>query len=177
MKTVILAFIAALAASTALAGDLPDPKLTPGATNPVLTKDLLCSPGFSTKPYRKVSRATHLRVFARYGIKCGKKCGTFFEADHLVPLEAGGGNQIENLWPQPYKTTPTTPNVKCGAHVKDGLEDKLHELVCAGTVSLEEAQHAISTDWEAAFLKYIGEPCDHFIGFRANGKNGLQKKQ
>jgi hypothetical protein len=37
--------------------------------------------------------------------------------DHLVSLEIGGANTVQNLWPQSYDTTPWN------AHVKDKLEN------------------------------------------------------
>jgi hypothetical protein len=39
--------------------------------------------------------------------------------------------------------------------VKDRLEDRLHELVCAGRLSLPEAQKAIATDWIVAYRRYV----------------------
>jgi hypothetical protein len=39
--------------------------------------------------------------------------------------------------------------------MKDRLEDRLHALVCAGKMSLEEAQHAIGDDWIAAYQRYV----------------------
>jgi hypothetical protein len=41
------------------------------------------------------------------------------------------------------------------AHVKDSLENKLHSLVCAGTVTLKDAQDQISGDWIAAYKMYV----------------------
>ncbi len=38
------------------------------------------------------------------------------------------------------------------------LETTLKRRVCAGEVTLAEAQQAIAADWVAAFLKYIGNP-------------------
>ena len=42
------------------------------------------------------------------------------------------------------------------AHVKDKLEDRLHALVCAGRLPLEQAQREIAADWIAAYEKYVG---------------------
>ena len=44
------------------------------------------------------------------------------------------------------------------AHVKDKLEDRLHALVCAGKLPIEQAQQEIATDWIAAYEKYLGNP-------------------
>ena len=35
------------------------------------------------------------------------------------------------------------------------LENKLHELVCHGSLNLEEAQQGISTNWIEAYKKYM----------------------
>lgn len=49
---------------------------------------------------------------------CGGPHGC--EVDHLISLELGGANAIENLWPQPF-------DGKWNAHVKDRLELRLHK--------------------------------------------------
>ena len=137
--------------SSALAGDLPIPSQTSGDINPVLTKSVLCAPHFSTRLYRNVPSELKNDVYASYGLTRGKlPCPC--EVDHLIPLEVGGSNDITNLWPQSYVTTPLN------AHVKDCLEDKLHKLVCSGQVPLKEAQDAISSNWIDAYHKYMAMP-------------------
>jgi len=52
-----------------------------------------------------------------------------YEQDHLISLELGGAPSAPaNLWPEPYKAPE-------GARVKDVVENKLHALVCGGTIS------------------------------------------
>jgi hypothetical protein len=70
-----------------------------------------------------------------------------YEVDHLIPLELGGSNDLKNLWPEPAAPKP-------GFHEKDSLENKLHELVCAGSLELGAAQHAIATNWWLAYVQY-----------------------
>ena len=73
-----------------------------------------------------------------------------YEEDHLISLELGGAPSAEaNLWPEPY-------NAPEGARVKDHVENKLHALVCAGTISLATAQRAIATNWWIAYQTYVG---------------------
>ena len=72
-----------------------------------------------------------------------------YEVDHLISLELGGANDIKNLWPQSYVSTPYN------ARMKDALENKLHAMVCANQITLVEAQKEISTDWIAAYKKYV----------------------
>ncbi len=52
--------------------------------------------------------------------------GRTIEIDHIVPLELGGANEIANLFPEPGSRN-------ANYHVKDELENRLHDLVCAGT--------------------------------------------
>jgi hypothetical protein len=138
--------MAAAALSTpAAAGDLPDPALTPGAA---LTTDAaaVCIPGYA-KSVRHVSGKVKAQVYREYGV--AHHTPGEYEVDHLISLELGGSNDIRNLWPESYRTEPWN------AHVKDKLEDRLHELVCAGRLSLPEAQKAIATDWISAYSRWV----------------------
>jgi hypothetical protein len=40
--------------------------------------------------------------------------------------------------------------------VKDRLEERLHELVCAGKLDLPTAQRDIAVNWIDAYKKYVG---------------------
>jgi hypothetical protein len=133
-----------------VAADLPirpDPNLTPGA---ILTTDAatVCQPGYS-KSVRHTSGKLKASIYREYGID---RTVSHFEVDHLISLELGGADIAENLWPQSYDT------VTWNAHTKDKLEDRLHALVCAGRLPLEQAQRDIATDWIAAYQKYLGTP-------------------
>lgn len=123
---------------------LPDPQKTPGVTLDV-TADEICVKGYAGK-VRNVSSSLKSRAFLNYGIRTHKPGE--FEVDHLISLELGGSNDIGNLWPQPYQGT-------WNAHMKDTLENSLHRMVCEGTITLEEAQKAISENWIEAYEKYI----------------------
>jgi hypothetical protein len=144
----VIAIVAALPVIAALIAPpmRPDPHLTPGATLRVsLSK--LCTPGYASS-VRSVDESEKERVYAEYGIT-HHPAGDF-EIDHLISLELGGSNDIENLWPESYHTAPWN------AHVKDRLEDRLHALVCHGKLPLKDAQHQISTDWIGAYKRYVG---------------------
>lgn len=124
---------------------LPDPRMTPGATLPVTVKDI-CVPGY-TKKVRNVPASVKKQVYAEYGIT-SRRPGQF-EVDHLISLELGGSNSVKNLWPQSYVTQPWN------AHVKDQLENALHDDICAGRIPLQQAQQEIATDWIAAYRKHF----------------------
>lgn len=125
---------------------LPDPLKTPGD---VLTSDpnVICKPGY-TKTVRNVPQQLKEEVYHSYGIYT-RESGEY-EIDHLISLELGGSNSARNLWPESFKTQPLN------AHVKDDIENRLHELACAGKITFQQAQKAIATNWEEAYVKYIG---------------------
>lgn len=131
---------------------LPDAQLTPGVVRPGVTAAGLC-PIAHTPALRNVPDSEKMAVYREYGIKphegyCAVDQGC--EVDHLISLELGGANEIGNLWPEPYSGTPWN------AHVKDKLENRLHALVCMHKITLEDAQHAIATDWITAYKQYVG---------------------
>jgi len=124
----------------------PNAKLTPGATLAVGLKEI-CVPGY-TKTVRNVPDSLKKKVYAEYGITSHQ--AREYEIDHLISLELGGSNDIKNLWPQSYRTTPWN------AKGKDTLENKFHQMLCKGTIELKTVQKAIAKDWIAAYKKYVG---------------------
>jgi hypothetical protein len=118
---------------------LPDPACTPGADFASVTIVQVCVAGYSSS-VRDVSTSTKNKVYAEYGVT-RHPIGAY-EVDHLVALELGGSNDIANLWPETASPRP-------GFHEKDKVENKLHQLVCAGAMSLADAQRQISTNWLA----------------------------
>jgi len=128
---------------------LPDPVCTPGATNPAVTpatlRTTICRSGYSTsiRPPAAITRREKTASLAAYGYTGNLHV---VEYDHLVSLELGGDpNDPRNLWPEPNSTAATS-----FTNAKDAVENRLHALVCAGTVTLTAAQHAIATDWTTA---------------------------
>jgi hypothetical protein len=122
--------------SHCIASVLPDPACSPGA---VLTTDIktICKVGY-TATVRNVSTATKKKVFQEYDISYSQHSN--YEVDHIISLELGGSNEISNLYPESYL-------IKNGARVKDTFENYLHKQVCAGKLSITDAQYQISTDW------------------------------
>lgn len=128
---------------------LPDQKITPGAVFPGVTASQVCTPGWA-EAHRNVPNEVDYQVFTEYGLSYGVHDS--YEVDHLIPLELGGSNSIRNLWPQPQGGShPGYPS-------KDQLENRLHQLVCSGSLPLAVAQHAIATNWWAAYQTYISSP-------------------
>ena len=126
----------------------PDASKTPGDTLDV-TKDDICVPGYSKK-VRNVPQSVKQQAYDDYGIT-HRQPGQY-EIDHLISLELGGSNSIRNLWPQSYITKPWN------AHVKDALENRLHQEVCSGQTDLKQAQRDIAGDWIAAYKKRFPNP-------------------
>jgi hypothetical protein len=123
----------------------PDYMLTPGVIDPNATVEKICTPHY-TETVRHVTMKTKKQVFKLYGIDPNSDS---FEVDHLISLELGGSNDIKNLWPESYTTTPYN------ARDKDVLENRLHKLVCDGKISLLQAQTEIAKDWIKAHQDYI----------------------
>jgi hypothetical protein len=152
-KFILLASLMLIVSSPVYATDpmIPDPTLTPGAVNdPPTPLAELCTPGH-TKITRHVSHGLKNQVFREYGYDPKTIRKGEFEIDHLSSLEIDGTNGIKNLWPQSYLTQPFN------AHRKDVLEDTLHRLVCHHELDLATAQHAITSDWIAAYHQYVGQ--------------------
>lgn len=160
MKTVLLTILLLLiiAPSAALDLTLPDPLLTPGVVRTDIDQDNICATRWG-KDARHVTAAMKREVFARYGLtgnddpacirdKNGRKC----EIDHLISRELGGADDVDNLWPQPYGGSPWN------AVRKDKVENRLHKEVCAGAITLEDAQREISVDYRIPYIRYFGEP-------------------
>lgn len=126
-------------------GSIPDKKLTPGATLP-LTAAEVCRSGDSEET-RPIPDSLRQRVFQEY--QTPESHAAEYEVDFLITPGLGGADDIRNLWPEPYSSTVWN------AHVKDALEDRLHDMVCAGKLDLTTAQHDIATDWISAYKKYF----------------------
>jgi hypothetical protein len=122
-------------------GPFPDPDCTPGAVFPDATKEQICQPGYSSS-VRNVTVATKNQVYAEYGIYT--HATGEYEVDHFISLELGGSNDISNLFPEAASPKP-------GFHEKDLVENYLHNLVCSGKISLQQAQTAISTNWLSVY--------------------------
>ena len=139
----------------------PDPGLTPGATNPAVTqaniRTTICTSGWTAKVRPPESYTEDLKrsQITAYGYADQKVAD--YEEDHLISLEIGGApRDTRNLWPEPYTAT-LADGRSVGARVKDLLENRLHDLVCAGSLSLATAQHEEATEWITAWFALDGQ--------------------
>jgi hypothetical protein len=128
---------------------LPDPLCTPGVADPRVTQDniltTVCISGYTRKvrPSTLYTNALKRRQIQAYGYADTNLAD--YEEDHLIPLELGGHpTDPKNLWPEPLRD-PAHP-----ATEKDGVENSLHDKVCAGLMTLAAAQAAIATNWQSA---------------------------
>jgi hypothetical protein len=151
---------------------LPDPRCTPGAINPTVTLAVLQatakSKKFATSCDRDVASSASAKA-ATYGAysdtKPKKNTGQAqtCELDHLVSLELGGADTLDNIWPQcgPAGVKLMQRYFK----VKDSVENYLAVRVKLGAISLEAAQHGISTDW----TQYIDAATAYWASHAAKG--------
>ena len=131
---------------------LPDPQVTPGAVNPDVEADRSGAPrlvnGLEVNICARDFRATAIRrtirnfaglkkkACAEYGVT---RCDGSVEGDHLISIEIGGcADCLTNLWPQPMAEARTKDHQ---------VEDVLPKLVCAGKMTLADAQRCVAADW------------------------------
>lgn len=129
-------------------GLLPDKDCTPGAVFDEVTRDEVCTPGYSAK-VRDVPESEKKAIYQEYGIY--SHTAGQYEVDHYISLELGGSNDIANLWPEAAAPRP-------GFHEKDKVENYLHDEVCRGAISLQEAQREIATDWFSVYETMKNDP-------------------
>jgi hypothetical protein len=115
---------------------LPNSKLTPGRI------------AQSDKDRGGVSVEMEQKVFARYRLPWSRRPA--YKIDHLIPVELGGADTIDNLWPQRLKARPYGPDRK------ELLAEVLLHRIARKQITLEQAQEQIRTDWIDAFIDHLG---------------------
>jgi hypothetical protein len=123
---------------------IPNSRLTPGAAI-IADQHTVCAQ--KNQKNKAVSVALQKQVFAEYGIAGAEPQA--YEVDYLVTPALGGADDIRNLWPHSHSAT------MWNAQVKDALEDRLRDMVCAGNLDLSKAQREIAENWIAAYKKYF----------------------
>jgi hypothetical protein len=129
-------------------GQEPDRRCSPGAYYSGLTTEVICSSTFRTGTIRDVPESEKFAVEREYGMTA-RSYGRTIEIDHIVALEIGGSNDIANLFPEPGSG-------RDDYQVKDVLENRAHDAVCAGQLSLHTAQVSMAVDWEALYTRLFG---------------------
>jgi hypothetical protein len=146
---------------------LPDPSCTPGSINPTVTVEVLKRPDFRTSCLRNhvTSEQQKAGTYEWYDIphpthNTGQT--QVCELDHLIPLELGGADTLENIWPQcgPDNVVLRERFFK----QKDIVENYLATQVEKCSMDLSEAQRGIATDWtkyldKARASHRSGSPC------------------
>lgn len=132
---------------------LPDPSCTPGSINPTVTATVLADPRWRTGMVRDKLTSEQAKeiVYSWYGIaKPDHNTGQdqTCELDHLVDLDNGGADSLENIWPQCQ--APGAPPVAVGERefkIKDRFaEHDVMRLVKQGA-DLADIQRRIAEDW------------------------------
>jgi len=135
---------------------LPNPTLTPGATNPAVRQSnifqTICVSGYTSTirpPESYTQNLKYRQLDSGYNYQ-GDTNARDYEEDHQIPLEVGGSpTSVKNLWPEPRYVT-------WGASRKDVLENKIHSLVCSGQMSLAQGQRIFQTNWIPWYQRYYG---------------------
>jgi hypothetical protein len=135
----------------------PDPSLTPGWLNPAVSQDTIyktvCVSGWTTQIRPSSGLTNRLKAIQIIAYGYADTSPGTYEEDHLIPLQLGGHpTDPRNLWPEPYFLTMTDGR-PAGAKVKDPYETALKRQVCAGELSLADAQARIGASWVHAYYQ------------------------
>jgi|ERR1700685_1877553 len=129
---------------------IPDPNCTPGAINPSITLEVLKNPNFKTGCVRDEATNPQIKdgTYKWYHLqKPPHNSGQaqVCELDHLISLEIGGADTLDNIWPQcgPSRAALDERYFKR----KDTVENYLAKQVREGKMNLSDAQSGIATDW------------------------------
>jgi hypothetical protein len=140
---------------------IPDPNCTPGATNPTLTIQVLAEPRFTTRCIRDAATPEEEKAttYEWYNLPHPSQNSgetQTCELDHLISLELGGADTLDNIWPQCGPQGVALP--QRFFKEKDTVENFLAMEVRAGRMDLSAAQQAIATDW-TQFLEEARRVC------------------
>lgn len=132
----------------AQAGILPDPTQTEGSTQ-TDSLAVICRAGYS-RSARDVTASRKQFVYHIYGVP--REQQKLYVIDHLIPLELGGSNRTNNLWPQLRRSGPWK------ASQKDRLANYYRRQVCAKRMSLSAAVAKIRSNWTESYKEVFGQP-------------------
>jgi hypothetical protein len=145
----------------------PDPETTPGVINPEVSQaniqQTICVRGWTATIRPPASYTNTQKKQQLQAVRFTDKNPVHYEEDHFISLELGGNpRDAKNLWPEMWGTpgTPLTsrgpfPASLVGAKAKDKTETALNTAVCNGTLTLQEAQQIIKTDWFKYYRDHV----------------------
>ncbi len=152
-KLILIGIFPLLISGAAIGGNLPDFKLTPGAISADVTQEniqqTVCVKGYTKRirPPAYYTSKLKKQQIREYGYADTNP--KHYEEDHLIALSIGGAPADPlNLWPEPR-------HGEWSAGKKDQLELVLYKIVCAGGISLAEAQHEMATNWIEAWKLFV----------------------
>ena len=129
---------------------VPDPTCTPGAANATITADVLRNPLFKTGCIRNMAtiedqkKATYRWYDSQEpsnNIHAYQTC----ELDHFIPLELGGADTLDNIWPQCGPDGVSLANRYFKQ--KDLVENYLAMRVKSCNMDLNTARVEIVSNW------------------------------
>jgi len=129
---------------------IPDPACTPGAVNPTLTLDVLKNKTFRTSCVRDkaTSASAKAKTYLWYNFKHPQKntgASQTCELDHLISLEIGGADTLDNIWPQCGPNGVVLRNRYFKQ--KDIVENYLAAQIRKGAIGLADVQKGMAEDW------------------------------
>src|SRR3990167_4715236 len=122
-------------------GIYPDKECTPGSVYEEATVEIICVPGYSAT-VRATKQSQKRKVYEMYNIPVEER--KQYVLDHLISLQLGGRDDVDNLFPQRREKKPNSRD-------KDRIENFLKRSVCKGEMTLKEAQETIREDWVEVF--------------------------
>jgi hypothetical protein len=140
---------------------VPDPRCTPGAINPSITAATLRDPKFKPECVHGEPRSAEekAKLYGAYGLaEPEKNMGPTrsCELNRLIPLELGGANSADNIWP-----LCGPPDVMVSARYfndKDKVDRYLVMMVKMNRMELEAAQKGVVADW-TQYLEAARKAC------------------
>ena len=153
---------------------LPSNLFTPGArdasVNQSNIKATICTANYIKS---KIPTSTSLNSLKVKQVKAGYIVDGITDAklyaeDFLIPIELGGSpTSEENLWPELIEGTN-------GYLAKNKLEKVLHNSLCSGQITLQQAQDAVSIDWVEEYDSRFGtQSGTRYANSSKSGSNGL----
>lgn len=161
---------------------LPDRNLTPGEINPDVNQsniaDTICSKSFSTGSVRDTESTPHQKAgtYDTYHVSHPQNntgANQTCELDHLISLENGGGDGLENIWPECGPAN--VPLNQRWFKKKDAVENYVHNGICldipdakfssgpkpSKAMTLDEGQAILRDNWFACYVKMqAGDNCN-----------------